>query len=98
VLAPGGKLLLTTPNPHCVVSWQAWDMTHVQHYPYHDLHALLRLAGFQSHVIRLAEPIFGFGLRLPLNLLRHACRLVHVHCFRPTDFAGTLFAIATKPA
>ena len=98
VLVPGGRLVLSTPNPHCVVSWQAWDMTHVQHYPYQDLHALLRLAGFEVRITRLAEPIFGLGLRLPLRLLQHAYRLVHVHCFRPTDFAGTLFAVATRIA
>ncbi len=98
VLVPGGRFVLTTPNPHCVVSWQAWDMTHVQHYPYQDLHGLLRLAGFEAQVSRIAEPVFGLGLRLPLNVLRHLYRLWHVHCFRPTDYAGTLFAVATKPA
>jgi len=98
IIAPGGSLVLTTPNVFSVVHWESWDMTHCQHYPYPDLYALLRSRGFDASVSRIAEPIFGFGWRLPFALLRHAYRLIHVYCFRPTDYAGTLFAVARKPS
>jgi SAM-dependent methyltransferase len=92
ILKPGGRLILTTPNVFSVVHWEAWDITHVQHYPYHDLYSILRSQGFQVDLKRIAEPILN--RKLPLNLLKLLYQLIHVHCFRPTDFAGSLFAVA----
>lgn len=93
ILTPGGPLILTTPNVFAVVHWESWDITHIQHYPYHDLYSLLRLQGYEVDLKRIAEPLY-LNHRLPLNLLKHLYKLLHVHCFANTDFAGSLFAVA----
>jgi len=52
-LAPHGKLVISTTQPGSVIPWESWDMTHVQHYPFHDLYALFRARGFSVRCFRV---------------------------------------------
>jgi len=48
-----GKFFISTPNPACVYSMWARDMTHIQQYPQHDLWAFFRARGFTCQVFRI---------------------------------------------
>lgn len=52
-VAPGGWLILSTPNPRCVVSPFAADETHVHLYPLHDLLTWALSVGLQPEARRV---------------------------------------------
>jgi len=67
-LAPEGKLVISTTHPGGVIPWESWDMTHVQHYPLHDLYALFRTRGFSVKCYRVLT-------QKPPCAIRHSVRL-----------------------
>lgn len=97
LLAPGGKLYISTPNPfHPTRYWG--DVSHIQHWPPMDLFALLRHVGFPAAGIRMYGIIFRdpFSIRqLPRQCLyrvRNALwRLIGL------ESRGGIVAIATRP-
>lgn len=67
-LAPEGKLVISTTQPRSVIPWEAWDMTHVQHYPLHDLYALFRARGFTARCYRVWTRRRKYTLRQEFRL------------------------------
>jgi SAM-dependent methyltransferase len=53
LLKPGGKLVISTPNPHSINSVWSTDLTHVKSYPHPDLWALFTLKGFECRPYRV---------------------------------------------
>lgn len=90
ILAPGGLLILTTPNPWAV-SWVFSDYTHVSPWPPADLYGVLRCFGFQPiEILRVVWPSrFLF--------LKRMYRAIHSR-FYNVDFAGSYIAVAKNPA
>lgn len=55
ILAPGGRLLISTPNPgHFNQLWRT-DMTHITAYPLHDLYTELRVRGYRCEIYYLHQ-------------------------------------------
>lgn len=79
-----GSLILTTPNVFS--SWQMCDITHIQHYPYYDLYALLRYGGFER------VSVFRCAHGGKLLMLKRFYRWIHLKCF-DTDFAGAILMV-----
>lgn len=96
LLLPGGKLLVSTPNPFYPTRFFA-DMTHRQHWPAHDLFALLRHVGFDQHDIEMYGIVFrerfsvSSAPKLCVDWLRNAVwRVIGL------EIRGGILAIATK--
>ena len=60
LLTPGGRLFISTPNPNHPTRFFS-DVSHIQHWPSHDLFALLRHVGFE----RTAIEMYGVIYRTP---------------------------------
>ncbi len=58
-IAPGGYLILQTPNARCVRNPLAWDMTHRHCYNLADLWALLTGAGYEATGYRVVFAAWG---------------------------------------
>jgi len=92
LLAPGGCLLISTPNPAHPDRYFS-DVSHVQHWPHHDLYAELRYVGFLPKAIEMYGVIYvsrQFLWRV-LALVRNI-----VWRFLGLDRRGGLLAIAVK--
>ncbi len=93
LLEPGGVLVISTPNPLCVVSMWARDAGHIQQYPLHDLIAALLARGLAVEPFRVrfvpARP--SVSQRLRLLSQRGLCYLLGV------DYADGLLVIGTRP-
>ncbi len=92
LLEPGGVLVISTPNPLCVVPMWARDSGHIQQYPLHDLIAALLARDFAVEPFRVrfvpARPSVPQRLRL---LSQHVlCYLLAV------DYADGLLVIGTR--
>jgi 2-polyprenyl-3-methyl-5-hydroxy-6-metoxy-1,4-benzoquinol methylase len=88
-VAPGGALVLGAPNPLLPAMLER-DVTHVQHYPWYDLYALLRFFFEDVTIVRaygLAE--FRRILALPLKIL--------VSSILECDWCEGVLAVARKP-
>lgn len=89
ILAPGGLLIMTTPNPWAV-SWVFADYTHVSPWPPADLYGVLRCYGFQPvEILRVIWPS-------KFLLLKRMYWAIHSR-FYDVDFAGSYIAVATNP-
>jgi SAM-dependent methyltransferase len=92
LLEPGGALVISTPNPLCVVPMWARDSGHIQQYPLHDLIAALLARGVAVDPFRVrfvpARP--SAPQRLRLLSQRLLCYLLGV------DYADGLLVIGTK--
>jgi hypothetical protein len=68
-LSKDARLVITTPNP-LAPGGIARDITHVQRYPWYDLHAVLRLAFSEVEIYR-THYIFSYRrlLQFPLRVL-----------------------------
>src|ERR1035437_9076283 len=93
-LAPGGTLVLSTPNPACILSPFAADETHQHLYPLQDLIAWAMSRGFEVEArrVKLLPERLGLGKRVRLAVQR-----VLVYFVGP-DRADGLLLIARKPA
>lgn len=92
LLAPGGCLLISTSNPAHPARYFS-DVSHVQHWPQHDLYAELRHVGFQPEAIEMYGVIYcsrRFVWRA-IGFLRNI-----VWRFIGLDRRGGLLAIAVK--
>lgn len=57
LLAPEGRLFISTPNPFHPTQYFS-DVSHVQHWPPHDLYALLRHVGFSREQVEVYGVIY----------------------------------------
>src|ERR1035437_4086078 len=71
-LAPGGTLVLSTPNPACILSPFAADETHQHLYPLQDLIAWAMSRGFEVEArrVKLLPERLGLGKRVRLAVQR----------------------------
>jgi SAM-dependent methyltransferase len=92
LLNPGGCLLISTPNPAQPARYFS-DVSHVQHWPSHDLYAELRHVGFSRDAIEMYGVIYTsrqFLWRVVGGVRNIAWRLLGL------DRRGGLLAIAVK--
>ncbi len=91
-LAPDGTLVISTCQPGSIVPWESWDMTHVQHYPLHDLYALLRARGYSAQCYRIwiQKQKCSGREKIRLWLRKVLC------CLLGVDYADTAALIARK--
>jgi SAM-dependent methyltransferase len=92
-VAPGGTLVLSTPNPGCISSPFARDETHLHLYALHDLLTWALSAGLQpvARRVKLLPDKFGWSGRLRLLVQRVLCYAIG------SDYADGLLIIARKP-
>jgi hypothetical protein len=95
LLAPGGVMILQTPNARCVRDPMSWDMTHVQLYNLTDLWAFARTMGLAVEGYRV---VFQGGPRRPLRgfFRQFAARYVATRLLG-ADYADNIALIARKP-
>jgi SAM-dependent methyltransferase len=91
-LEPGGVLIISTPNPLCVVPMWARDSGHIQQYPLHDLVAALlaRELAVDAFRVRFVPARPSLSQRLRLLSQRALCYLLAV------DYADGLLVIGTR--
>lgn len=93
LLAPGGTLVLQTPNAAYLPDPRSWDMTHVHTYNLGDLYAYLVCEGFEASGYRVVhgdrEP--GPVRRLKLAITGYVKRKV-LGC----DFANNVALVARR--
>jgi hypothetical protein len=94
LLAPGGVLIVQTPNARCVRYPLSWDMTHLHVYNLPDLWAFCRTLGLEAEGYRV---VFTDGPRAPL--LGRATGLVGRILTRllGCDYADNIALLAHKP-
>ena len=94
LLAPGGTLIIGTPNPLCVVPMWAGDPGHVQQYPIADLAADFVVRDYSVEAFRVRYGPWPKGIRERLRFLamRSLCYLLSV------DYAQGLIVIGKKKA
>ena len=92
LLAPGGVLVLSTPNPLCVVPMWAGDPGHIQQYPIADLAADLVVRGHEVEAFRVRYGAWPRGVRPRLRFfaMRALCYLLSV------DYAHGIVVIGKK--
>jgi len=83
---PGGFVVISTPNPLCVVPMWSLDTGHIQQYPIADLAADFVVRGFQVEAFRIWHGPWPKGIRKRMRLfaMRGLCYLMSVdyaHCF-----------------
>ena len=91
-LAPEGKVIISTTQPQSIIPWESWDMTHVQHYPLHDLYTLFRTRGFSVECYRVytQRPPSTNRERIRLFLRKLLCYILGV------DWADSVALILQK--
>lgn len=90
VVAPGGAVVVSTPNPAHPTSFQASDVTHVRPWPAHDLRGALLESGFRGvEVHRFQHAVAGRAWMCRVN--RVAARALGV------DPADHLLLTARRP-
>ncbi len=92
-LAPGGVLILQTPNARCIRHPLSWDMTHVQCYNVYDLWAYLTTLGLETTGYRVcfSAPHQGLFNRMRTLLQRYVVTRL-MHC----DYADNISLVARK--
>ncbi|MGA3195733.1 MAG: class I SAM-dependent methyltransferase [Terriglobales bacterium] len=92
LLRPGGVLVISTPNPLCVVPMWAGDPGHVQQYPIADLAADFVIRGHEVEGFRVRYGAWPKGIRPRLRFLamRVLCYLLSV------DYAQGIVVIGKK--
>jgi SAM-dependent methyltransferase len=91
LIAPGGVLVIGTPNPLCVVPMWAGDPGHVQQYPLADLGADFVVRGYEVNAFRVRYGAWPRGLPwLRFMAMRALCYLLSV------DYAQGLVVIGKK--
>jgi len=94
LLVPGGVLVISTPNPLCVIPMWAGDPGHVQQYPIADLAADLVVRGLDVEAFRVRYGAWPRGItrRLRFLAMRVLCYLLNV------DYAQGILIIGRKKA
>ena len=94
LLAPGGALVIQTPNAAYLPDPRSWDMTHLHVYNAGDLWAYLTCEGLSSVVYRVAlrDPNPGPVVAARLAITDYVKRKI-LGC----DFANNIAAVARKP-
>jgi SAM-dependent methyltransferase len=92
ILSPGGVLVISTPNPLCVVPMWAGDPGHVQQYPIADLAADFVIRGHDVEAFRVRYGAWPRGIRSRLRFfaMRALCYLLSV------DYAHGILVIGKK--
>lgn len=92
ILAPGGTLVISTPNPLCIVPMWAGDPGHVQQYPIADLAADFVIRGYKVEAYRVRYGAWPTGItpRLRFFTMRALCYLQSV------DYAQGIMVIGRK--
>jgi len=90
VLAPGGLLMVTTPNTYCPPNYLR-DATHITPWCYDELGGVVRSVGFDvEHIFRLYhDPLLRKFLRRFL--------FFPIHYSLRIDFAKQIMLVASKP-
>lgn len=94
LLAPGGLLILQTPNARCIRNPMAFDMTHEHCYNLPDLWALLSSAGLETKGYRI---VIDAPNRGPIARLRDFMMKLVVTRLLGCDYADNIGLIARKP-
>jgi len=92
LLAPGGQVVLSTPNPACIISMWAKDAGHIQQYPLHDLVTHFVADGFSVSAYRV---IYGPPVRSLHRAARYFAQRVLCNILA-VDYAEGLMVIARK--
>jgi 2-polyprenyl-3-methyl-5-hydroxy-6-metoxy-1,4-benzoquinol methylase len=96
LLNPNGLLVISTPNPLCVVPTWSLDAGHIQQYPLADLAADFVVRGFDVEAFRVWQGPWPKSLRKRMRLfvMRGPCYLLSV------DYAHGILVIGkkTRPA
>lgn len=94
LLGPGGRLIVSTPNPNCVMSPFATDETHVHLYPLHDFLAWGLDSGHSVLAYRVRQiPVHDTVYRRMRRVLqRSLCWLLGI------DYAHGWLAVLIKPS
>ncbi len=92
LLVPGGLLVISTPNPLCVVPMWAGDPGHVQQFPIADLAADLVVRGHDVEAFRVRYGAWPKGIRERTRFfaMRAMCYLLSV------DYAHGIMVIGKK--
>lgn len=90
-LAPGGVLVLSTPNPAHPTSYQASDFTHVRPWPAADLRGLCLAVGLTDVAVHRIQHVVSRSHAARLPLQRLVARLLGV------DPADHLLVVARRP-
>ena len=69
LVSPGGFVIMSTPNPLCVVSMWALDAGHIQQYPMADLAADFVVRGYDVEAFRVWSGPWPAGVRRRLRFL-----------------------------
>jgi hypothetical protein len=93
LLARDGVVVVSTPNPACINSMWAGDMTHVQQYPLDDLLAFFLLRGFACEAYRVVYTKAQLSL---LERLRFFLKKVIVAKVIGADYADGSIVIARR--
>lgn len=92
LLLPGGLLFLSTPNPSHPTRYFT-DISHIQHWPSHDLYAQLRHLGFSAGGIKLYGVIYnepGFMSSIKSAVRNQIWRIIGL------ERRSGIFAVAMK--
>lgn len=94
LLGPGGWLMLSTPNPACILSPFSRDETHIHLYPLQDLLAWALAKGLEPEARRVKHlpPRVTLAIHLRLAIQRVLCYLVGA------DRADCHLILARRPA
>ena len=90
---PGGWLVLSTPNPACIISPFSRDETHLQLYPLHDLITWALAAGLdvEARRVKLLPDRVTLKTRVQMAAQRVICYLTGA------DRADGLIVISSRP-
>jgi hypothetical protein len=93
-LKPNGLLVISTPNPLCIIPMWNADAGHIQQYPLADLCADLSIRGFQTESFRVVLGNRPTGMRARARALasKVICYLLSV------DYAHGLLVISQRKA
>jgi 2-polyprenyl-3-methyl-5-hydroxy-6-metoxy-1,4-benzoquinol methylase len=95
LLAPGGVLVLQTPNASYIPDPRSWDMTHVQTYNAGDLWAWLKCEGLEPEIYRVV--LRGSANPGPIVSAKAAVTGYVKRKILGCDDANNIAAIARKP-
>jgi Methyltransferase domain len=94
LLAPGGTLVIQTPNARCVRAPLGWDISHVHCYNAPDLWAFFTSKGLSTTACLVP---FRAATFTPQSRLRFMLQSITARIMR-VDYADNIAVIATKPA